>query len=163
MGPVTASAPIDAPRQRIFELIADLAERPAFCDHFMEEYRLQRMESTGVGASARFHLSAPRNGAWAETTITGLEPPYMVRERGRCGRLGRTPTHTVWEVVEGSGRLSEVRVAHWTEAGHPLDRLRELLSGERWQRRQLRRALERLRQLAEGERAEVPRVGVAGG
>lgn len=163
MGPLTASTFVDAPRERVFELLADLADRPAFCDHFMREYRLQRLQSMGVGASARFRVEAPRDAVWAETVIEELSPPHMVRERGHSGRWDRVPTRTVWEVLEGPGSLAEVRVAFWTAPTHPLDRLRERLGAGRWHRRQLKRALERLRTLAEEEGAEVSRVAVAGG
>jgi hypothetical protein len=162
MGPIFASAFVDAPRERIFELLSDLADRPAFCDHFMHELRLQRLASQGVGASARFRVEAPRDAVWAETVIEELSPPYLVRERGAAGRSDRVPTHTVWEVLEGPGSLAEVKVAFWTEPTHPLDRLRERLGAARWYRRQFQRALERLRELAE-EEAEVPRLAVAGG
>jgi uncharacterized protein YndB with AHSA1/START domain len=162
MGPILASSFVDAPRERVFRLLADLAARPAFCDHFMRHYRLQRLDSTGVGASARFRVQAPRYAVWAEAVIAELDPPYLIRERGRCGRLDRVPTHTVWEVLEGAGRMAEVRVAFWTEPTHPLDMLRERLGAARWYRRQLAQALERLRELVE-EEAEVPHVAVAGG
>ena len=56
MGPVSATATIDARRARVCELICDLSVRPAFTDHFLSEYRLQRLEPVGVGATARFQL-----------------------------------------------------------------------------------------------------------
>jgi hypothetical protein len=163
MRPVFVNAFVDAPRERVFDLIADLSSRPAFCDHFMNPYRLQRLESTGVGAAARFRITAPRAALWAESEIVEVDAPHMLRERGRGGRLDRIPMHTVWEVLESAGTTCEVKVAFWTEPEHPLDKLREGLSSSRWYRRQLNRALERLRDLAESENPEASRVLTAGG
>jgi hypothetical protein len=163
MRPIFVSAVIDAPRERIFDLIADLASRPAFCDHFQNPYRLERLDSSGVGASARFRLTAPRSAVWAQSEIIEVDAPHMVRERGQGGRLDRIPMHTVWEVLESAGSTCEVKVAFWTEPENPLDKLKERLSSSRWYRRQFSRALERLRDLAESEHPEASRVVAAGG
>ena len=56
MGPVSAEITIDAPRERVFEVLADLSNRPAFCDHFQHSFRLQRIDPVGIGAAARFEL-----------------------------------------------------------------------------------------------------------
>jgi hypothetical protein len=162
MDPVVATTTIDTPRERAFELIADLANRPAFCDHFQLDYRLQRLGSSGVGAGARFRVEAPRFGIWMETVIDQVDPPYRLYERGRCGRWDRVPAFTVWELVEGAGETSEVSLTFWTEPSRPLDVVRERLGARRWYRRQWERALRRLRELVErGERPE--RLSVAGG
>jgi uncharacterized protein YndB with AHSA1/START domain len=162
MGPIRATITIDLPRERVFELIADLANRPAFCDHFQHDFRLERLESSGVGAGARFRVDAPRFETWMETVIEEVDPPYRLYEQGHCGRWDRIPTFTVWELVEGAGETSEVSVTFWTEPSDPLDVVRERLGAGRWYRRQWDRALRRLRELAEG--GERPRrLAVAGG
>lgn len=162
MRPIRRETTIDVPRERLFELLSDLANRPAFCDHFQRELRLERLQSTGVGAAARFRVEAPRAAVWMETVIEELEPPYRIYEGGHAGRLDRIPVFTVWELVEGAGETTEVAVSFWTQPSHPLDRLRERLGAQRWYRRQWERALRRLRELAElGE--PLRRVGVAGG
>jgi polyketide cyclase/dehydrase/lipid transport protein len=163
MGPLFASIVIDAPRERIFELIADLSARPAFCDHFLREYRLERMEASGVGAAARFRLDAPRNNHWEESRIVELDRPRLVKEQGRGGHLNRVPTHWVWEILQDQGSSARVDVAYWTEPQRLFDRLRDFGSSRRWYRRQLSRALERLRDAAESEVSEVSRVAVGGG
>jgi uncharacterized protein YndB with AHSA1/START domain len=94
MDPVRATITIDLPRERVFELISDLANRPAFCDHFQLHFRLQRLGSSGVGAGARFQVRAPRMGTWMETVIDELAPPYRLYERGHCGRWDRIPGAT---------------------------------------------------------------------
>jgi uncharacterized protein YndB with AHSA1/START domain len=161
MGPVSASVPIDAPRERVFEFLCDLANRPAFLGAFVNEYRLQRLDSAGVGASARFRIA--EDGTWLESVITEVEPPHLIIERGRAGRLGRIPVTTAWE-VEGAGPAScEVKVTFWTEPPTLIDRLRDHRPGaSRFYRRSWLGALRRLRDLIESD-ADVERVAVAGG
>lgn len=161
MGPISAETTIDAPRERIWAIVSDLADRPAFCDHFQEQFRLQRIPSRGVGASARFHVEAPRMSSWIGMAVEEADPPHRLFERGRGGRLDRIPVFTVWELSGGAGQGSELRVTFWTEPSHPLDRLREHLGAKRWFRRQWSRSLRRLKELAEvGEAVE--QVQVAG-
>jgi hypothetical protein len=161
MGPVIAETTIDAPRERIFPLVADLAMRPSFCGHFQDEYRLQRVESRGVGAAARFHVGAPRFPIWMETVIEEVDAPHRVLERGRGARADRMAIGTAWELVEGAGTMTEVTVSFWTEPDHALDRFREHLGATGWYRRHWRRALIRLRDLVESGEATDP-IRVAG-
>lgn len=164
MGPIRAEVEIDAPRERVFELLGDLAARPSFTDHFLSGFRLTRIEPTGIGAGARFRIEAPLRSVWMDTTIVALEAPHRIVERGSGGRSNRVATHTVWELIAGPGALTTVRVVFWTEPTNPLDRAVELLSaGSHWQRRGWQRALQRLR---DGLESEVPagrRIAVAGG
>ncbi len=156
MGPLSAEITIDAPRERVFAIVSDLSMRPSFCDHFQEQYRLQRIDPTGVGAAARFQLGAARFPIWMETVITELEPPHRVIERGRGSRLDRMATGTAWELVSNGGTMTDLTVSFWTEPTHPLDKLKDRLLGARWHRRQWGRALRRLRDLAESEAAIEP-------
>lgn len=164
MGPVSAEIEIDVPRERVFEAIADMARRPSFTDHFLSDFHLTRIESSGVGAGARFCLASPLRKVWMDTAIVELEPPHKLTERGRGGRANRIPTTTVWELTEGSGSLTRVRISHWTEPPNPLDRALEMLAGNSASaQRGWRTALRRLRdRLESGEAAAAP-VGVAGG
>lgn len=164
MGPVGAELEIDQPRQRIFDAISDLALRPSFTDHFVGEYRLTRIESRGVGAGARFRLALSPRAVWMDTTVVESEPPHRLVERGRGGRANRIPATTTWEVLEGAGPLSRVRVAFWTEPSNPVDRALEKLSGAEMRlERDWRRALHRLREQLESEAGPPDRVGIAGG
>lgn len=156
MGPISAEITIDVPRERVWGLVSDLALRPSFCDHFMHEFRLQRVDSTGAGAAARFRIDAPRFGYWAETVITELDEPHMVLERGKGARIDRMPIGTAWELVPSGGTMTDVTVTFWTEPGHPVDKLKDTLASGRWYERQLNRALKRLREVAEGEAAAEP-------
>ena len=99
-----------------------------------------------------------------DTTIVELEAPFRIVERGRGGRTNRIPNHTVWELTEGPGTLTKVRVAHWTEPANPLDRGLEILSaGSIWQERGWREALRRLRDGLEAGDLGAERIAVAGG
>jgi uncharacterized protein YndB with AHSA1/START domain len=163
MGPVSAETEIDAPRERVFAAIGDLALRPAFTDHFVDGFRLTRIESRGVGAGARFRLQLPPRSVWADTTIAELEHPRRIVERGRYGRANRIPLTTVWELTQGAGSLTRVRVSNWTEPNR-LDRALERLSGASMRlERDWRQALRRLRDLVESGEPAPQAVGVAGG
>ena len=164
MGPVSAEVEIDVPRERAFEAISDLALRPAFTDHFLADFHLTRIESTGIGAGARFRFAVWPRAVWMDTTIDEAEEPHRLVEHGRGGRLNRIPSTTLWELTEGPGSLTRVRVSYWTEPSNPVDRALELLSGasipyeRRW-----REALRRLRELLESGGLAGDRVAVAGG
>lgn len=163
MGPVSAEVEIDVPRQRAFEALADLSLRPAFTDHFMAGFRLTRIDSSGVGAGARFRFAVRPRRVWMDTAISECEAPHRVVEHGRGGRGNRIPSTTLWELTEGPGSLTTVRVSYWTEPGH-LDRGLELLSGASIPyERHWRVALRRLRDLLESDELSGERIGVAGG
>lgn len=160
MRPVSAQVAIDAPRERVFDLICDLARRPAFADHFLEEYRLERLDPVGVGAAARFRLNG--SGAWLDTEIEVAERPHIVRERGLGGPVNRLPVFTVWELAAGpSPQSCELTVTFWTEPTNLFDRLRNPLGRAGRLRRGWARALRRLKDLAEGGEV-APAVTVAG-
>ena len=161
MGPISAETTIDAPRERVWEILVDLANRPGFCDHFQHEFRLERLESSGVGAAARFRVEAPRMKIWMESAIEEAAEPHRIFERGRGSRLDRLPIFTVWELTGGAGRTTEAKVTFWTEPSSPIDRVRERLGARRWLRRQWSRSLERLKDVAESGESVEP-VGVAG-
>jgi uncharacterized protein YndB with AHSA1/START domain len=164
MGPVSAEIEIDVSRERAFEAIADIALRPRFTGHFLTDFHLTRIESTGVGAGARFRVDLAPRRVWMDTSIVELSPPHKIVERGRGGRANRIPMHTVWELVEGSGPLTRVRVAHWTEPSSRRDRALERLSGAAGrQEKAWREALRRLRDLLEAGGATEKPLAVAGG
>ncbi|MEX2107982.1 MAG: SRPBCC family protein [Solirubrobacterales bacterium] len=164
MGPVSAEVEIDVPRAQAFELVGDLSRRPSFTDHFISDFHLTRIDSHGLGAGARFRVTAGPRGVWMDTAIVAFEEPHRIVERGRGGRTNRIPSTTVWELLEGTGSLTKVRVSHWTEPSHPVDRaLDSLTAASIWHERAWREATRRLRELLESEGAPEPRVAVAGG
>jgi uncharacterized protein YndB with AHSA1/START domain len=164
MGPVTAEIDIDVPREEAFAAISDLARRPSFTDHFLTDFHLTRIESTGVGAGARFRVRSRLRSVWMDTTVAELEPPHKLVERGRGGRVNRIPATTVWEILEAPGGLATVRVSQWTEPSNPIDRALEILSGNaRSYERGWREALRRLRDQLESGAGAPPALVLAGG
>jgi uncharacterized protein YndB with AHSA1/START domain len=164
MGPVSAEVEIDVPRPRIFEALLDLSFRPAFTGHFVSGFHLTRIESSGVGAGARFRYSVRPRAVWTDTTIVEVEEPYRILERGWGGRGNRVPSTTLWELSEGPGSLTQVRVSYWTEPPNPLDRGLELLAASSIPyQRHWREALRRLRDLLEAGQLGESRAAVAGG
>ncbi len=161
MGPISAEMPIDVPRERAYSFLADLANRPAFMGRFLSDFHLQRLDSTGTGAAARFRVV--KRGLWMETVITELEPPFRILESGTGSRLGRLPVGTAWETTEAGPTSCMVKVLHWTEPSHLLDRIAELAPGmSRWYGRALTGALAQLRLLLEDE-TPADRVAIGGG
>jgi uncharacterized protein YndB with AHSA1/START domain len=164
MGPVSAEVEIDVPRRHAFEAIADLSLRRSFTDHFLADFHLTRIGSTGVGAGARFRIAVWPRDVWMDSTIVESEAPHRIVEHGCGGRVNRIPSTTLWELTEGPGSLTTVRVSFWTEPSNPVDRGLELLSGasgpyeRRW-----REALRRLREQLESGQLGAGRVAVAGG
>ncbi|HEX8690535.1 MAG TPA: SRPBCC family protein [Solirubrobacterales bacterium] len=164
MGPISAEIEVDAPRERAFETIGDLARRPSFTDHLLTDFHLTRIEPRGVGAGARFRFRHWPRSFWADTTIVEVEAPHRIVERGRGGRDNRIPTRTVWELQGGSGSLTRIRVSFWTEPSSPVDRALEKLSGAApRQERAWREALRRLRDLLESDGPAEPGLALAGG
>jgi uncharacterized protein YndB with AHSA1/START domain len=164
MGPVSAEVEIDVPRQHAFEAIADLALRPAFTDHFIGDFHLTRIESAGAGAGARFRFDVRPRRVWMGTTVVEALEPHRIVEHGRGGRGNRVPSTTLWELIEGTGSLTRVRVSFWTEPTNPVDRALELLSAASIPyERGWREALRRLRDGLESGDLRAARVAVAGG
>ncbi len=159
MRPATANIHIDAPRERVFELIADLANRPSFCDHFAHEFHLQRLDSTGVGAAARFHVD--KFPHWMETEIVEIDAPHRLVERGRGARADRLVVGTAWELVEGPHSSTEISVTFWAEPKTHIDRAMGGSRVTRWHARQWKKALKRLRAILE-DHEQIEPVQVAG-
>jgi len=154
MAPISVNAAVDAPRERVFELLCDLAARPAFTDHFASNFQLTREQASGVGAGARFEVGAPRGIEWMDTTITEAERPHLIVEQGHGGRSNRIALKTVWELTEGPGAVTTVALTFITDpSGH---------RGGHWWRRRWRRALRRLGGAIESGERPPELVAVAG-
>jgi uncharacterized protein YndB with AHSA1/START domain len=163
MGPVRAEIEIDAPRKVVYATLLDLAARPSFTDHFLSGFHLTRIDPRGVGAGARFCVKGPLRKIWMDTTIVSADEPFQIVEEGEAGRGNRIRNHTVWELKEGPGPLTSVRVAQWTEPA-AVDRVLEILSaGSVWLERGWRESLRRLRDQLESDQPAAARLVVAGG
>jgi uncharacterized protein YndB with AHSA1/START domain len=141
---VTVAITISAPREQIYDFVVDLAARPAFTDHYLEDYRLARANPVGKGAAARFKL---RN-QYAELSIREADRPRRIVEELRVGRRGRNRAIAVYEFIPEAARTTRVELTSYGEPATPIDRLKEFgLAG--WVRRNSKKALERLRMIFE--------------
>jgi uncharacterized protein YndB with AHSA1/START domain len=158
VGPISLKVAVDAPRERVFDFICDLSTRPSWIDHFVSEYRLERIPAQGEGAGARFRVDAPAGVRYMETVIAEAERPHRIVEHARGGRLDRLPMRLVWELEEGP--TTNVSLTFWTTPAGAFDRIRER-GRERWWRRRWSRALKRMAELVESGAAPQP-TGAAG-
>ena len=144
---------IAASPEAIFDLVADLSKRPAWCDHYLEDYRLARANPVGEGAAARFLLDAPMFSERGELVLAECDRPRRIVEQGRLGRLGRSRMVAVYEFVAQDDGGTKVELKIRTEPKTALDRFR-LRRAQGWLRRKSQKALERLRQIFEDSRGE---------
>ena len=162
MREVTVSATISAPREQVFDYVCDLAARPSFTDHFMEDYRLARVRPIGVGAAARFKLNRPLAGEYAELTITKADRPRQIIEEIRVGRRGRNRSVAVYDFTRESATVTRVELTTLSEPATFVDRLKQI-GAAGWIRRKSRKGLDRLRMIfEEPERATLTRATIAG-
>jgi uncharacterized protein YndB with AHSA1/START domain len=162
MREVTVSTLISAPREAVFDLVSDLALRPSYSDHYLDDYRLARVDSVGLGAAARFRLDAPMANEYAELTITKADRPRQIIEELRVGRRGRSRAVAVYDFSRESGNTTRVELTTFSEPATMVDRFRQFGSPS-WMRRKTKKALERLRMIfEEPERAELRRATIAG-
>lgn len=163
MIPVTVHAFISAPREDLFDFIVDFGARPAWCDHFMQDYRLAHPQAVGVGAGARYLLDATGYKHYVESTLAGAERPVEIVEQLHGGRNGRSRGAITWGLSREGRGLTRVEVTFAWQPGTPRERFKEKFGGRRWTRRQLKSALERLRVIFE-ERPDGPlaRASIAG-
>jgi uncharacterized protein YndB with AHSA1/START domain len=162
MRQVTVHTTISAPREEIFDFVADLAGRPAYTDHYMEDYRLSRVNPYGEGAAARFLLRAPLAKERVQIQITECARPHRIVEEARIGRLGRSRGVAVYDfIAEGPG-TTRVELTTFSDPKTPFDAVKQRRA-YRWMRRQTKRALERLRLVfEEPPQGPLRRVTVAG-
>jgi uncharacterized protein YndB with AHSA1/START domain len=164
MRPIRAHVTISAPREEVYDLVADLASRPAWCGHYQREFRLTRPHASGIGAAARFMVKAPFNRTWGEVSIVEADRPRIIRERLRLGRLGRTPGWVEYEFAPHGSGATRVDLVLWTEPATHLDAFKEGLGARRWLRRKVKKSLKRLRAIFEERPADtpLPRATIAG-
>jgi uncharacterized protein YndB with AHSA1/START domain len=163
MDAVTTSVIIDAPRERVFEYLEDLANHPEFTDHYLVDWRLTREDSVGRGAGARFRIAAPGNRfGWGDVTFVEVEAPRRIVEAGRSGKGNRIRTLGVYELAEGIHGTTRVQFTLQTESAVPFDKIMQALGGRAWIKRQNAKAMRRLRDVVERGVGSGRRVTVAG-
>jgi uncharacterized membrane protein len=155
---------IDKPAEEVFAYLADIANHAEFSDHYLEEFRLTREDSLGVGAGARFRVDAPLNRfSWADLTIVEALAPRRIVLRGRTGKFNRIRLISRWDIEPVDGDASRVSLTTETETPRlPSDRIMEALA-RRWFKRNQRKALKRLRAILEEGEQRGERATVAGG
>jgi uncharacterized protein YndB with AHSA1/START domain len=152
MRAITVSRTVDAPRETVFRYLSDIANHSEFSDHYLLDFRLERLDSSGVGASASYRLDFPLGRQWGDTVITALESPHRVVLEGGAGRLGRVRTRAEYRLTAADHDMTRVEYRFETEPGTSFDRVKEALGLRGWLRRAARRALSRLAHvLEEGE------------
>ena len=162
MREVSVSAIISAPREEVFDFVSDLAARPTFTGHFMDDYRLARVQPVGMGAAARFKLDAPLANEYAELTITKADRPRQIIEEIRYGRRGRNRSVAVYDFTRESGNVTRVELTTLSEPATLVDRLKEI-GAAGWIKRKTRKSLDRLRMVFEEPgRIELKRATIAG-
>jgi uncharacterized protein YndB with AHSA1/START domain len=163
MVPIHVHATIAAPREEIFDFLADLANRASWMDHCTSDLRLVHPRSSGVGAAARYRLGAPRYKPWVQTQIAEAERPRRLAERTRGGHGNRSEGEVVFDLSRQGRDLTRVELTIWSQAGTARERFLEKLGARRWVKRQAKVALQRLRAVFE-ERPDEPlaRATVAG-
>jgi uncharacterized protein YndB with AHSA1/START domain len=158
---VTVSTLISAPREQVFDFVCDLAGRPAYCDHYMRDYRLARVNPVGEGAAVRFQLRGPLAKEYAELTIRDVDGPRRIVEELRFGRRGRNRAVAVYD-FSAEGSSTRVELTTYAEPATIVDRMRQI-GAAGWIRRQTKKALERLRMIfEEPPEGELKRATIAG-
>jgi uncharacterized protein YndB with AHSA1/START domain len=160
--PITVSTTISAPREQVFEYLADIANHAEFTDHYMVDWHLTREDSYGRGAGARFRIKAPLNRfAWADVTFAEVQPPFRIVEHGRGGKFNRIRMLGTYTLTPGPGESTKVEYTTETETKLPSDKLLDALGGRAWTRRQAARSMRRLRTILEENRGRGKRASVA--
>lgn len=159
------SVVVDAPRERIFGYLQDIANHAEFTDHYLVDWHLTREDPVGRGAGARFRVKAPgpaRRFSWADITFTEVQSPHRIVEVGRTGKGNRVRTLGIYELSPGAGGTTRVDFTLETEPHNLADRITESLGQRGWCRRKNARALRRLRAILERGEERGRRATIAG-
>lgn len=163
MDPFTVSTTISRPREEVFEYLADISNHAEFTDHYLTDWHLTREDPYGRGAGARFRVNAPLNRfSWADVTLSDVEAPHRIVERGRGGKYNRIRRLGVYTLSPGSAGTTRVEYTLETVPALLSDRVMEVLGGRSWNRRQAAKAMRRLRTILEEGRGRGRRASVAG-
>jgi uncharacterized protein YndB with AHSA1/START domain len=160
--PVTLEVTIDRPREEVFDYLADVANHPEFTDHYLKDWRLTRVSSSGTGAGARYRVAKRFNRfGWEDFTLIEVKRPWRIVAAGRGGKYNRIKTFQTWELDPVAGG-TRVEWTFETEPALPTDRFIESLGRRRWSRRRARRALKRLQSILEEGRGAGARATIGG-
>jgi uncharacterized protein YndB with AHSA1/START domain len=161
--PVTVSTTIGRPREEVFDYLADVANHLEFSDHYMQDFRLLRLDSYGRGAGARFRVTAPGHDRWYDMTLVEVARPHRIVAYGRGGKFNRVKTTTIFTLDEAGPNSTHVEVMTETEPALPTDKIVDIITGYRgWTKRNLGKAMRRLQAILEENEDRGPRATVAG-
>jgi len=148
MKPVTVKASVNRAPADLYKYLLDIASRPEFGDCLFDQFRLTRIDSSGVGAAARFQFGGLRRDRWADVAIVEAQENQLIRELGSTGRNCRVPLTIEYRLSQQGESTTSVELKLWTEPSKPIDRLREF--GQRgWTKRNAKRAIRRFRGILE--------------
>ena len=164
MIPVAIDTYISAPREDVFDFVADLANRPSWNDHFQSEFHLSSPRAAERGSAARYRTSPPfQSQLFSDLAIVELDRPRRIFEEGVQGRGNRGRVQVVWDFSQEGPGLTRVGFEMRTEPGSRLQGLAESLGAHGYYKRQYTTALERLRMIFEERpEGELARASVAG-
>jgi uncharacterized protein YndB with AHSA1/START domain len=149
MRPIMVSRTVDVPRERVFAYLTDIANHAEFSDHYLSDFRLERLDSTGLGASASWRMDFPLGRVWGDAAITELDPPHRIVLEGRSGRIGRIPTRADYRLVPVEHGMTRVEYRYETSPRNSLDRFKEALGMRSWVRWKAHTALGRMARVLE--------------
>lgn len=153
MRAVTETVAINRPVDEVYGYLLDVASRPEFGPELFLDFRLARIESSGVGASARFRFGKRQRDRFAGTTIVKATPLELIREEGSTGRAGRVPLVIEYLLEAAEDGPTKVTLTFATEPLHPIDKLREF-GMRRTLAKRAHKAVNRLRGILEGAQQE---------
>ena len=163
MDPVTSKITIGRPREEVFDYLADIANHPEFCDHYLKDWRLTRVESVGQGAGARFRRDKRLDRfGWEDMTFIEVQRPFRIVAAGRGGKFNRNKTWTTW-TLSPAGNATRVEVTTESASALPTDKFIEAVTIRRgWYKRKLGKALSRMQSILEEDMDRGARATVGG-
>ena len=165
MDPLELEITIARPRDEVFAYLVDIANHPEFCDHYLVDWRLTRVNSVGEGAGARFKLLAPRvmrRFAWGDLNFAEVEAPRRIVGFGRGGKYNRIKTTSEWLLEPAGAGSTRVQWFVETEPAVATDRINEALGFRGFMKRRSNKALRRLRAILEEDDQRGKRATVGG-
>ena len=163
MRPVAVSRVVDAPRERVFEYLSNVANHAEFSDHYLSDFRLERLDPAGLGAAASWSMDFPLGRVRGDATITELDPPHRIVLEGRGGRIGRIPTRAEYRLIPVDHGMTRIEYEFESRPANPVDRMKESLGMRGWLKRRARRALGRMARVLEDGTASSHAVRPAAG
>jgi uncharacterized protein YndB with AHSA1/START domain len=163
MRPFSISTVVDVPRERVFEYLADIANHAEFAGGYLQDFRLERLQSAGIGAAASYRIAFPLGRTWGDFVIAELDSPHLVRLEGQMGRLGRIKTQATYRLTQAGSEMTRVEYRFEAVPGVPADRIRDLLGFRAWLKAKSRGGLGQLAAILETGRPSTHAATVAAG